>query len=49
MSQVTYIVRPVFYGLLWKVVLHANNYDRRTLSFHLSHYAASAAATEFRK
>ncbi|CAL9979137.1 hypothetical protein VPHK567_0228 [Vibrio phage K567] len=48
MRDVTYIVRPVLFGLFWKVVLHANSYDRRTMSFHLSHYAASSAAVTYR-
>lgn len=33
-------VRPVFYGLLYKVVLFSNNYTRKTISFHITHKGA---------
>ncbi|AGN30246.1 hypothetical protein VPFG_00247 [Vibrio phage nt-1] len=32
--MIKYKVRPALFGLLWKVVLHANSYDRATMSFH---------------
>ncbi|AJT60906.1 hypothetical protein [Vibrio phage XZ1] len=35
-----YAVRSSLYGLLWKVVIFSDNYDRRTVSYHFTYNGA---------
>ena len=47
MSQLK--IRPVFFGLMYKVVLFTDNYDRQTLSYHFTQKSAAIWLNDYKR
>lgn len=44
-----YVVRSMFFGLMWKVVIVSDSYERGTATVHLSRDAANRSCDEFNR
>lgn len=44
-----YKIRPSFFGLFYKVTLFEDNYDRHTISYHLSRQSAESQVKWLKK